>query len=71
MSFLEELVKENVIQKSQIGDIKTRAKEKYNGDIDEALIESGITEEKILEIKGKYLQIPIKKIDQQKHPLMY
>ncbi|MEK9181520.1 MAG: GspE/PulE family protein [Patescibacteria group bacterium] len=68
MSFLEELVKENVIQKSQIGDIKTRAKEKYNGDIDEALIESGITEEKILEIKGKYLQIPIKKIDQQKHP---
>ncbi len=68
MSFLEELVKEGVIQKSQIGDIKTRAQEKYNGDIDQALIESGIEENKILEIKGKYFQIPIKKIDQLKHP---
>ncbi|MFA6076928.1 MAG: GspE/PulE family protein [Candidatus Paceibacterota bacterium] len=62
MSFLEELVKENIIEKSQIGEIKSRAQEKHGGDIDEALIESGITEEKILEIKGKYLQMPIKKV---------
>ena len=63
MSFLEELVKEGVINKSQIGEIKTRAEEKYNGDLDEALIESGITEEKILEAKGRYLQIPTRKVD--------
>ncbi len=63
MSFLEELAKENVIKASQIGEIKSRAQEKYAGDIDGALIESGITEEKILEVKGKYLQMPVKKID--------
>ena len=65
MSFLEELAKENIIKKSQISEIKNRAQEKYEGDIDEALIESGITEEKILEIKGKYLQMPVKKVNKE------
>lgn len=65
MSFLEELVKENIIQNSQIGEIKNRAQEKFAGDVEEALIESGVPEEKILEAKGKYLQIPTKKIDKK------
>ena len=65
MSFLEELVKEGLINKNQIGEIKNRAKENYGGDLDEALIKSGITEEQILEAKGRYLQIPIKKVNMQ------
>ena len=63
MSFLEELVKEGVIKKNQIGDIKSRASENFNGDVDEALVESGVPEDKILEIKGKYLKVPTKKIN--------
>ena len=63
MSLLEELTEEGVIEKSQIGEIKNRAKEKFNGDIDQALVESGITEEKILEAKGKFLQMPIIKVN--------
>jgi type IV pilus assembly protein PilB len=65
MSFLEELSKKGIIQQSQIGEIKARAKEKWNGDIDEALIESGINEDTILEVKGSYLQIPVKKVNAQ------
>src|SRR3989339_1097020 len=65
MSILEELTKEGLIEKSQIGDIKNRAKEKFGGDIDQALIEAGIKEEKILEVKGKFLQIPIKKVNRE------
>ena len=65
MSFLEELVKEGIIEKSQIGEIRTRAEDKYNGNLDDALLESGVLEEKILEAKGKYLQMPVKKIDRQ------
>jgi type IV pilus assembly protein PilB len=65
MSFLEELVKKGLITKNQIGDIKTRAIEKHNGDVDEALIESGIQEEKILEAKGQYLQMPTRKVDRK------
>lgn len=63
MSFLEELSKKGVIQESQIGEIKIRAKEKFDGSIDEALLEIGIPEDTILEAKGEYLQIPIKKIN--------
>jgi len=63
MSFLEELVKKGLIDKSQISEIKSRAKKDFNGDIEETLLDSGISEEKILETKGDYLGIPVKKIN--------
>ena len=65
MSFLEELAKKGVIGKSQIDEIKNLAKEKHDGNLDEALVEFGISEEKILAIKGEYLQMPTKKINTQ------
>lgn len=66
MSFLEEIVKRGLINESQIGEIKNRAKEEHGGDIDDALISYGIPEEKILEIKGEYLNIPVKNVSIQK-----
>lgn len=63
MSFLEELAKKGVINESQIGEIKTRAKEDFNGDIEEALTQSGIPEKRILEIKAEYLGLPLKDIN--------
>ncbi|MCC7160535.1 type II/IV secretion system protein [Candidatus Nomurabacteria bacterium] len=60
MSFLEELAKKGLISTNQISDIKTRAEQKYNGDVDEALVESGIEEDKLLEVKGEYLGIPVR-----------
>jgi len=65
MSFLEALVKKGVIESSQIGEIKTRAKDEFNGNIEDVLIESGISEEKILEAKGEYLGIPTRKVNSQ------
>lgn len=63
MSFLEELEKKGLINGSQIGEIKIRAQDKYKGNIDEALIESGVSEDKILEAKGEYLNLPVKNIN--------
>jgi len=63
MSFLEELAKRGIINETQIGEIKNRAKEKHRGDVDETLIEFGIPEDRLLEIKGEYFQMPIKKVD--------
>ncbi|MCE9585475.1 GspE/PulE family protein [Candidatus Nomurabacteria bacterium] len=63
MSFLEELSKKGLIDESQIGEIKNRAQEKYNGDIDTSLADFGVSEEKILETKGDYFNIPVRKID--------
>ena len=63
MSFLEELAKQGLVNENQIGEIKNRAKNDYNGNIDDALVESGISEEQILEAKGVYLNIPVKKVN--------
>jgi type IV pilus assembly protein PilB len=65
MSFLDALSKKGLIGENQIGEIKNRAETKHGGDIDAVLIESGVPEEKILETKGEYLDIPVKKIDAQ------
>ncbi len=66
MSFLEELAKKGLIQKSQIGDVKTRANEKFSGSIDDALAEIGVPEDTILAEKGEYFAIPIRKINTEK-----
>ncbi|MES2023130.1 MAG: GspE/PulE family protein [Patescibacteria group bacterium] len=66
MSFLEELAQKGLISEGQIGEIKNRARDKHDGDVDQALLESGISEEQILETKGEYFALPIKKIDARK-----
>jgi type IV pilus assembly protein PilB len=63
MSFLEELAKTGLIKQSQIGEVKSRAQEKFKGDIEEALLELGIPEEKILEVKGAYYGVPTEKVN--------
>ncbi|MBP6883982.1 MAG: type II/IV secretion system protein [Candidatus Pacebacteria bacterium] len=63
MSFLEELAKNGAIKESQIDEIKNLAKDKYAGDIDEALLESGVSEETILKTKGEHLQMPVRKVN--------
>ena len=68
MSFLEELAKRGIINESQIGEIKNQASQKYEGDIDESLKDFGVPEEKILEVKGEYFNIPIKSVDYKRMP---
>lgn len=62
MIFLEELFKRGIITQNQILEIKNRANEKYSGDFESALEEFGITQDQLLNIKGDYYNIPIKKI---------
>jgi hypothetical protein len=63
MSFLEELVKRGTISESQISDIKNRARDNHDGNIDDALSEMGIPTEEILKAKGEYFNIPIQKVN--------
>ncbi len=69
MSFLEELTKKGLIQKNQVDEIKNLARDKHAGNIDEALMDFGIPEEKLLETKGEYLKMPIKKVNAKEIPL--
>lgn len=66
MSFLEFLVKKGLIKESQIDQIKNLAKDKHDGDIDSALVELGVKEEDLLNAKGEYYLIPVKKVDVSK-----
>ena len=68
MSFLEELVKRGLINSDQIDEIKNLAKEKHNGNIDEALITMGVPEDKILSTRGEYLGMPTKNVSAKDLP---
>jgi len=63
MILLEELVKNNILKENQIPEVIKIAEEKYNNNIDEALLDFNLDEDKILEIKGKVFDIPIKNVD--------
>ncbi len=63
MILLESLVKNNIIREDQIGEIIKIADEKYNGSLDESLLDFNLDEDKILEIKSSIFNIPIKDID--------
>ncbi len=63
MILLEELVKANILKEEQIPEIIGVADQKYNGNIDEALLDFKINEDEILKIKEAVFNIPIKDID--------
>lgn len=60
---LEELVKRGLISEDQVPNIVKTAEEKYEGNIERALLDFDLDEDKILEIKGLIFNIPFKKID--------
>ncbi len=63
MTFLETLVKNNIIEEDQVSQIIELADKKYKGSIDQALLEFNVDENKVLEIKGKFFNIPIRNVD--------
>jgi type IV pilus assembly protein PilB len=68
MLLLEELVKYGILHGEQISEVIELANKKFNGNIEEALINYGIKEEKILEIKGNIFNVPIRNVDPKTIP---
>jgi len=69
MILIEELIKNNILKKDQGQEVIKIADEKYGGNIDEALLDFNLDEEKILEIKGRIFNMPIRDIDPKSVPL--
>lgn len=63
MILFEELVKRGIIEESQISEIVRIANEKYEGNIDKALLSFNVNEDILLEIKGIVFNIPTKTFD--------
>ena len=57
------MAKSGLINKNQIDEIKSRAAEKHGGDLEEALIELGVSPEAILASKGAYVNMPTRKVN--------
>ena len=62
MSFLDELAKKGLIKKSEIDQISQEA-ESGGIPIDDALKKRGLLEKDVLELRGEYLNIPVRDTD--------
>lgn len=65
MTFLEELATRGIIKESQISDIIRRAQEKYQGNIDQTLLEFGMPEDSLLQLKSEFYKIPLRVLGSQ------
>jgi len=63
MLFLDTLAESGVINRYQVEEIKERAEEKYDGDLDKALAEFNIDEHAILDAKVEYFSIEKRIVD--------
>jgi type IV pilus assembly protein PilB len=63
MTFLEELVKDGILAENQVPEVLKIADEKYDGIIDEALLDLDFDEDKILKVKEEFFHVPAKDID--------
>lgn len=66
MSFLDELVKKGFITKDQVVEVRSLADEKFEGNIDKALLSMGVLEDQLLAAKGEYFSMPTAKVDVKK-----
>jgi type IV pilus assembly protein PilB len=63
MILLEELIKRGIIEEDQASKVVKVAEEKFNGNIDDALLDLKIDEGKILKAKGEIFGIPTKDVN--------
>ena len=62
MTFLEKLVSQGVIERTQVREIENLVAKKFNGDTDAALISLGMQENELLKQKSVFFGIPVRKI---------
>jgi type IV pilus assembly protein PilB len=68
MLLIEELIKRGIIDEDISSKALKLAEEKYNGDVDDALVELKVDEDKILETKKNVFGIPVRAVDVRKIP---
>lgn len=63
MTFIEDLIQRGIVSEAQVGDILRLAEEKYEGNLESALISRGISESVILDAKSLYYGMPKRTVD--------
>ncbi len=65
MSFLEHLAKNKIIKEEQISSISRIAQERFDCNVDAALVEAGLSPTDIARLKSDYFGVPFKKVDKK------
>lgn len=63
MNILEQLIQKGVLKEIQASEVLRIAREKYQGDIEKALIEFGVNEDEILKVKSEIYGMPFRVVD--------
>lgn len=63
MNIVEELVTRGLIEETQVSEVLRLAREKYDGDLSQALPQFGVTEEVLLGVKSDLFGLPAKTVD--------
>jgi type IV pilus assembly protein PilB len=63
MNILEEIIKRGLLDETRVSEVLRLAREKFEGNVDEALVSFGVTEEAILKIKSEFFGMPIRTVD--------
>lgn len=68
MTFLENLVEQGLINEAQISEAVRISDEKYEGNIDRALVDLKVDENTLLSAKGAFYNMPVKVVDPKTVP---
>lgn len=68
MSFLDTLTQKKILAASDVVTIESELADGGSDGLDALLIKHGVSDEKLLEVKGEYYRLPIKKLDGKQIP---
>ena len=63
MTFIEDLVQKGLVPQDQVGDILRVASEKFEGNLEDSLIDHGVPENTLLAEKSAYYNLPARPVD--------
>ena len=63
MTLIEELIKNGVLDANLAIKAVKLAEDKYEGNLDQAMIDLNVDEDKVLDVKSKVFGMPVKRID--------
>lgn len=63
MSFVDQLLLKGVVSEANLPELTRLSNAKFDGNIERALLESGVTDDQILEVKKSYYNMPVRRVD--------
>jgi type IV pilus assembly protein PilB len=63
MSFVDQLLLKGVVSEATLPELVRLSNEKFDGNIERALLQNGVSDDQILEVKKGYFNMPVRRVD--------